>query len=137
MAHEAVSRQLFEKDVAVLSDKVAAGMNVLVNSRDFPVLDITINHTVSLRLRFQCDNWNDSPPSIQLLNPDGTSFAGKMPGGIFHGGRFICMRGAREYHTLGGHVNDSWETYKNQEGMTIVGIFQQIKNAWRQARHDP
>ena len=133
MAHEAISRQLFEEDVAVLSDKVAAGMAVVVNSREFPVLDVTINHRAPLRLRFQCDNWNDSPPSIQLLNPDGSVFSGGMPGGIFHGGRFICMRGAREYHTLGGHVNDRWENYKNQEGMTIVGIFQQIKNAWRQA----
>lgn len=133
MAHEAISRRLFEEDVAVLSDKVAESMDVVVNAREFPVLDVTINHRRPLRLHFHCDNWNDLPPSIQLLNPDGSPLSGVMPGGIFHPNRFICMRGVREYLTLGNHKEDAWENYKNQEGMTIVGIFQQIKNAWRQS----
>lgn len=134
MAHEAISRQLFERDVAVLSDKVAKEMDVVVNSREFPILDVTINHKVPLRLKFICNNWNDAPPSIELLTSDGSRFSGTMPGGIFHPNRFICMPGSLEYYTLGRH-SEPWENYKNQPGMTIVGIFLQIKNAWRQANH--
>ena len=130
MAHEAIAKPGFEQDLAALSDSVAERLNVVVHSKDWPILDVTIQHTRPLRLRFTCDNWNDLPPSIALLNSDGAPFSGPLPGGIFHGGRFICMRGSREYHNHPNHRNDNWENYRDQDGMNIFGIFMQIRSEW-------
>lgn len=132
MAHEMVARPLFEEDVAHLTDRVAASIGVVVNSKTWPVLDVTIEHSIPLRLRFTCDNWSEQPPSIKLLNADGAPFSGKLPGGIFNAGngKFICMRGSREYHQHSNHLNDRWESYRDQDGMTIVGILQQLRQAW-------
>jgi hypothetical protein len=41
------------------------------------------------------------------------------------------MRGAREYHTHGSHVNDAWASYRQQDGMGIVGILMQLAAVWR------
>jgi hypothetical protein len=131
VAHEAIAKPLFEQDVAFLTDEIAARMKISLHSKDWPVLDVTIQHTRPLRLRFRCDSWSELPPSIAMLNPDGSPFSGNLPGGIFHPEKFICMRGSLEYHKHPSHQNDHWATYRNQDGMNIIGILMQIKDAWR------
>lgn len=138
--HEALARANFERDVAVLSGRVAEIGRLTVHERVFPLLDATIVHTKPLRLRMQADNWDELPPSITLLNPDGTPISLKMPGGVFHPGGhpgpnrpFICMRGSREYHTHPNHHNDGWANYRGQDGMSLVGILMQLSFAWRKA----
>lgn len=139
MAHETVSRALFEQDVAHITAVVAQRLKLVIHSKQWPVLDVTIEHTQPLRLKFICDDWDDTPPSLALLNVDGTPFSGALPGGsIFNssahpstGRTFICMRGVREYHTHPSHVNEGWGNYRGQDGMSVFGILMQVKDAWR------
>ncbi len=138
--HEVLARANFEADVANLSDAMAVSYGLIVNARSFPVLDVTVNHTRPLRLRMVADNWDDLPPSIELLNPDGSPLSKPIPGGIFHPGPhpntgrpFICMRGTREFHTHSGHLNESWSQYRGMDGMELIGILLQITDAWRKA----
>jgi hypothetical protein len=64
VAHEMIARPLFEEDVAHLTARAANGLGVVVNSKEWPVLDVTIEHATPLRLRFTCDNWEEQPPAI-------------------------------------------------------------------------
>lgn len=135
--HEALARAIFDRDVAALTDKSAARQKLIVHERSFPVLDVTIEHRRPLRLRLQADGWDETPPSIVLLNPDGSLWTGPLPGGVFNaphpstGRPFICMRGVREYHTHPSHLNEHWDNYRRQDGMSLVGILMQLCHAWR------
>ena len=138
--HEALARANFDQDVAALTDASAATQRLIVHAHSFPVLDVTILHSRNLRLRLEAANWNEQPPAVALLNPDGTPWTAALPGGVFNGsahpttGRpFICMRGAREYHTHPSHLNETWDNYRGQDGMGLVGILMQLTHAWRQA----
>lgn len=136
--HEVLARTNFDADVANLTDSLAASYGLTLNSRTFPVLDVSINHSRPLRLRMIADNWDDVPPSIELLNPDGSTLSGQIPGGIFHPGPhpstgrpFVCMRGTREFHTHPSHLNESWSQYRGMDGMELIGILLQIVDTWR------
>jgi hypothetical protein len=136
--HETLARVNFDQDVAALSDVAATRQNLIVHSRAFPILDVTILHTKPVRLRFQGDSFDELPPAIAILKPDGTPWINPLPGSIFNGGPhsvkggpFICMRGSREYHTHGSHVSDKWDNYRGQDGMGIVGIMMQLAGVWR------
>jgi Predicted metal binding domain len=133
VAHEAISRALFEVDLQALPSAAAEAMDVIVHSREWPILDVTVNHPRPIRFRFTCNNWNEQPPSIALLNPDGARFSGPLPGGVFNGanGGFVCMVGSREYHNHPSHANDHWANHRDKAGMTIVGIFMMLKDVWR------
>ncbi|MBB4374427.1 hypothetical protein GGD63_007257 [Bradyrhizobium sp. cir1] len=112
-------------------------MNLVVHSRDYPILDVTVQHTQPVRLRFQGDSFDELPPLVTILHPDGTAHRGPFPpGGVFnagphskHGGPFVCMRGSRDYHTH--HLEDAWSNYRGQDGMGIVGILMQLASVWR------
>lgn len=141
--NEQLSKASFEREVAMLTEAWAAALKVRVNSKDYPIVDLTFMHAVPLRLKLVCDNWPELPPSVELmdelgrhLKPDALS-----RGGIFNssahpstGRPFVCMRGTREYHTHSSHRNEKWEAYRGQEGMGIVGIALQIGSAWKKAR---
>ncbi|WP_316213767.1 MULTISPECIES: putative metal-binding protein [unclassified Bradyrhizobium] len=136
--HEALAKANFERDVAMLTDSIAARLQLIVHSRDYPILDVTVEHTKAVRFRLRGDNFDELPPAIAILKPDGQPWTGPLPGGVFNagphssqGGPFICMRGAREYHTHSSHVNDRWENYRGQDGMGIVGILMQLAGVWR------
>jgi hypothetical protein len=137
--HEALARANFERDVAALPAATADRLGLTVHSRVFPILDVTIKHTTPIRLRFHGDSFDELPPSIDILKPDGSAWTGPWAGdGTFNGGAhsvkggpFICMRGSREYHTHGGHTNDAWDNYRKQDGMGIVGILMQLVRVWR------
>jgi hypothetical protein len=138
--HEALARANFELDVAALTEASAASQGLIVHDRCFPILDATITHRRSLRLRMEATDWDELPPMVTLLQPDGTLWDGPLPGGVFNssnhpstGRPFICMRGVREFHTHPSHLNERWDNYRGQDGMNLVGIFMQLSHAWRQA----
>ena len=138
VAHDTLSRLKFERDVATLTDGFASRLRLLVHSRQWPVLDVTVEHSAPIRLRFYSQDWDDMPPSIELLDTDGGLYAGRIPGGQFHPGPhpatgrpFVCMRGSREYHLHPNHLNDSWDHYRGRDGMGLVGLVMQLGGAWR------
>lgn len=111
---------------------------------EYPMFDVIFNHRrlAPLRLRLNCVGWDELPPSIELLNADGSHVAAAPPnvGGVFHPGHhpntgrfFVCMRGAREYHIHQSHVNDHWSNYRGQPGNDLIGIVGQLWRAWNKA----
>ena len=137
--HEALARANFEQDVADLGDVAACSYGLIVHARAYPILDVTVSHSRPLRVRMRGDDWDDLPPSIDLLNPDGSALTG-LPGGVFHPGPhpgtgrpFVCMRGSREFHTHPNHRNEQWAQYRGQDGMGLIGILMQVATAWREA----
>jgi hypothetical protein len=138
VAHEQLSRILFDRDVSSLTENFASSLGLTINERSWPILDVTVQHALPIRFRFDATAWDDVPPSISLLNPDGTPFSGKVPGGQFNPGPhpstgrpFVCMRGAKEYHSHPSHIGDVWENYRGHDGMNLLGILMQITAAWR------
>ena len=136
--HEAFARVNFDRDVAALTAASAERQGLIVHERSFPVLDATITHRRPLRLRMEAQGWDEVPPSVMLLKPDGTVWSDPLPGDVFNGsahpstGRpFICMRGVREYHTHPSHLRERWDDYRRQDGMGLVGILMQLSHAWR------
>jgi hypothetical protein len=110
----------------------------VVNEASFPVLDVTISSSRPLRMKLDCQDWDEQPPAAFLLEESGQPLASQVPGGIFHAGPhpnrpgpFICMRGYREYHTHSNHLTDVWSTYRGQDGNNIVGLLDQVSRAWR------
>jgi hypothetical protein len=108
---------------------------------EFPIIDVsfTAPGRTDFRVHLNCENWNDVPPSIHLENADGTPLKKLLPNptSIFNAGPhhltnlpFVCMRGAREYHTHPSHVTDLWEPIKNLSRYTLGGIVTQLWNGW-------
>lgn len=138
--HEALARANFVRDVELLSPLFLHNRGWTLNEANFPVLDITFESEKPLRVRLQCDEWNDLPPSVQLLKPDGSEWVAGLPGSTFHQDKhpitsktFICMVGSREYHTHTSHITDHWANYKNQDGMNLPGLLDRFNRAWRKA----
>lgn len=138
--HEALARANFLRDVELLSPLFLRSRGWTLNEASFPVLDVTFESEKPLRVRLQCDEWNDLPPSVQLLNPDGSERTTELPLPTFHldkhpttGRPFICMVGSREYHTHTSHVTDLWANYKSQDGMNLPGLLDRFNRAWRKA----
>jgi hypothetical protein len=137
-----VSRGLFDKEVANLS-RLAGLRGWRIHSTDFPILDIQFERVgkPTLRLRMIATDWNDMPPSFELLTPDGSYLppvvSKLLPGGVLNNTPhrntkrpFICMIGSKEYHTHENHLNDPWDNYRNKDGISLVYILSQIWNAW-------
>jgi hypothetical protein len=141
---EAISRDEFERDVGRLDTRTAKGYRWKVIRNDFPTFDVVFEHDTAkpLRLRLHCEDWDEQPPSVEILNEDGTPVTEAPPnqGGVFNPGVhettgrfFVCMRGAREYHIHSSHTTDHWANYRGQSGMGIVGIVFQLWHAWKKA----
>ncbi|MGO7179024.1 hypothetical protein ACC764_01330 [Rhizobium ruizarguesonis] len=136
--HRALAKINFDGDVAALNDILVRKSRIVVNAATFPVLDLTFEHRLPIRLRMGCEQWSERPPSVELLEPDGSPCQTLMPGGIFHAGPhpvvgrpFVCMRGTLEYHTHESHLNEAWDQYREIDGMDLVSIALQIGNTWR------
>jgi len=139
--NEAAARVLFERDVHGLSERLLTSRNWNLYSSEFPVLDVGFRgeSRAELRLRLVATNWNDEPPSVALLNSAG-EFLSQLPrhaGNVFNNGAhpatgrpFVCMAGAREYHTHSSHLGDVWENYRKRDGYTLGGILTQLWHAW-------
>lgn len=139
--HPAASKLLFDDQATYLSEPLAGRRGWIFHRINFPLIDCAFQAIgrTTLRLRLSCDDWNDLPPAISLHAEDGTLLADlpHNPTGVFNAGPhpetnrpFVCMRGAREYHTHPSHVSDSWESVKNNSRYTLGGILTQLWNAW-------
>lgn len=140
--HPAASKAKFDAEVALLTPDYLRVKRWILWSAAYPVLDLTIEAKRPLRLRVDCDNWNEVPPSVALLSPAGTFLTEAevqpLAGSIFNqsaheqtGRPFICMRGVREYHTHSSHRSEVWDSYRGEDGMNILGIITQISRALR------
>lgn len=141
---EAISRSAFERDVGRLDHRTASKFGWKVVKVEYPVLDVIFEHPTAapLRLRMTCDDWDELPPSIELLDAAGSHLAAAPPnvGNVFHPGPhrhtgrpFVCMRGTREYHTHESHLTDYWSNYRGKSGMDLLGILSQLWRAWKRA----
>lgn len=139
--HPAASKALFDAEVAALPGRLLDQRGWILNSAMYPLLDcsFTAPERKTLRLRLACDDWNDLPPSISLLDSAGSQLTRGPtdPKGVFNnsahpstGRPFICMRGSREYHTHSSHVNDLWAPLRSDPRYTLFNIVGQIWNAW-------
>jgi Predicted metal binding domain len=139
------AKALFEDAVAGLSIRVLQARGWVIHSRTWPTLDISFRspQRQELRLRLACDDWNDSPPSVDLLTPDGqflTTIPNQRPGptsSIFNGSAhprtmrpFVCMIGVREYHDHPSHLTDHWANYKPLDAYTLGSIVTQLWHGW-------
>lgn len=140
--HEAVSRALFEEEVAKLRPELFSARGWILFSKEYPSLDVgfSASNGAQLRLRLLCQDWNDRPPSVEFLDWQGQPLAviQRDPSGVFNNSPhpqtrkpFICMKGVREYHTHPSHINDLWETIKGSDKFTLGGILTQIWHVWR------
>lgn len=134
---------LFEGHTRALEGEILNSRGWRVISRAYPVLDVVFERDgrVPFRVQMHCEDWNELPPSISLLSADGAVLA-QLPTGsnVFNssahpvtGRPFICMAGAREYHTHSSHLNDHWDSYKMRSGYDLGGILTQIWFAWLKA----
>jgi hypothetical protein len=142
--NKAASKALFDEQVQQLQGEILESRKWRVFSRDFPVLDVAFVSPgrQPLRVQMHAEDWNELPPSIRLLNLEGewlTNVPAMALGqsNIFNpnahpstGKPFICMAGARDYHTHTSHTNDLWDNYKNRPGYDLVGILRQIWLGW-------
>ena len=136
--HEALAKANFDADAAILTDLFLHSRNWTLNKLEFPIMDVTFKGSLPLRMRLTCNDWNELPPAAEILNPDGTDYQGETKTSIFNmgihnltGRHFICMRGFREYHTYAGHLNDVWDTYRDETGNNLPGLLDQLSRAWR------
>jgi hypothetical protein len=92
-------------------------------------------------LRLNFDDWNDAPPSVTLMAPDGTqvtALPAQRGSSIFNAGPhptagrpFVCMAGIREYHTHPSHVGELWSNYKGEDSFSIGAMVTKLWNGWR------
>jgi hypothetical protein len=139
--HELLAAKNFERDTRILTSAFCTRSGWGLMECAFPIIDLVITSCRDLRLRLTCNDWDELPPSITLLQADGTNWPSPPSGGIFNasahpstGLPFICMRGVREYHTHSSHLNESWASYRGQHGMDLVGLIAQVTNAWHKLR---
>lgn len=138
------AKALFDAALAQLGSRVLTSRGWVIHSQTFPVLDLSFRDLArqELRLRLGCDDWNDSPPAVTLLCPDGsllTRLPQQRPGqSIFNGsahpntGRpFVCMAGVLEYHQHTSHLNDLWTNYKTRDSYTLANIVDQLWRGWQ------
>ncbi len=139
--HPAAARVLFEEQVRTLTPELARRRGWEFHTLEFPLVDCSFHAAArtTMRLRMQCDDWNDLPPAISLHAADGAFLTALPPNptGVFNAGGhpvtqrpFICMEGAREYHTHPSHPNDPWESVKGSSSFTLGGILTQLWHAW-------
>jgi hypothetical protein len=139
--HLAASRALFEQDVRAFSSELARRREWAFHELKYPVIDCSFaaSGRTPLRLRLVCDDWNDLPPAITLHASDGSLLEGLLPNpsGVFNasahpatGRPFVCMRGAREYHTHPSHLTDLWSNIRDSDSYSLGGILHQLWRAW-------
>jgi hypothetical protein len=139
---EALSRALFEEEVEKFSAELLEARGWTLFERKFPVLEVGFSAAGGARLRvcLRCDEWNDRPPAVELRDWEGAPLRSieRDPAGVFNNGPhpatgkpFVCMKGAREYHTHPSHLNDAWGSAKTGSRYTLGGILTQIWHAWR------
>lgn len=142
--HPQLCKTRFNNHLAGLDDELCAARRWTVFVKEYPLLDIGFTSLQGrrLRLRAQCDDWNEQPPSIELLDWDGRVLTTLPPSttSIFNNGahpvtgkKFICMRGIREYHTHSSHTGDPWSAIKDMPEYRLGEIITQVWHGWKGA----
>lgn len=137
------SRALFNRDIELLP-RLAASRAWIVNKVEFPIVDVTFTEPgrKPLRVRLVANDWNELPPSVELLRENGEFLqVNQTPAHqIFNanahdrtGRPFVCMVGTLEYHTHSSHTNDLWENYRNQSNRGLVDLLSQLWHGWLKA----
>jgi hypothetical protein len=141
--HELAAKVLFDRAANELP-RIAVNRRWVLNEAAFPTIDLTFQaeSRTPLRLRLACRQFNEQPPGIELLRPDGNFLAinAQNPGGatgVFNmsahpktGRPFVCMRGSLEYHTHFSHIQDSWGQLAANDNFSLLGILYQLWSAW-------
>lgn len=138
--NNALSKLVFNEQTKHFSQRLLEIRSWSLNEIQFPILDITFSHTdrQPFRVCMVCENYDESPCAIELLNLKG-EFLIQTPTGsnVINQGKhpntkrpFICSPGSLEYHTHTNHLNDLWENYRGKSGFDIGGMISQIHNAW-------
>ncbi len=139
--HPLASKTKFDEQTRGFTENLLRVRGWKIHSIEHPVVDVefTSLNRNGLRLRLICDNWDNDPPSIQLLSAAGDRLLSvkRDPAGVINDSRhphtgypFICMRGSREYHTHSSHVTDHWSNYRGKSSYDLGGILSQIWRAW-------
>jgi hypothetical protein len=148
--HELASRALFLEQTKYLQGKLAEARGWVFHQLEYPLIEVTftdsVKRRISSRMRWSCENWDDNPPSVTLMNATGVPLKCADPpavefwpnsSGIFNptphpgtGLPFICMAGILEYHTHPSHIGDAWDGYRTREGYDLGGLLSQVWNGW-------
>jgi len=141
--HRAVSRRLFEKQVERWPFDLAQKRGWVLHQIEYPILECTFTapNRTALRLRFDFSDWNELPPSIELLDESGEPLKSLWPDptGVFNSSLhpvtkrpFVCTAGSREFHTHEGHLSEHWEQFRGKPGFEDVGsIVTKLWHAWQ------
>ena len=138
--NRAASEALFDEQTKHVSGPMLESRGWRIIRRAYPIFDVVFERQgrTPMRVQMHCDDWNELPPAIDLLDTDG-NYLRKLPSGsgVFNSSAhpvtqrpFICMAGAREYHAHSSHTSDHWENYKTRSGYDLGGILHQIWSAW-------
>lgn len=142
--HPDLAKVRFAQDLAGVGEDLCTMRSWTVFEKVYPVFDVgfTSPQGNQLRLRLNCDNWNEVPPAVELQAWDGIPLTKVPPSStnIFNesshpitGKPFICMRGTREYHTHESHLNDLWDSLRSLAEYRLGEIVTQIWNGWIKA----
>lgn len=140
--HPTAAQALFETQVAALTPALAQRRGWVVHEVSWPMIDcsFTSPQRTTLRVRLRCENWNDQPPSIDLLDADGNYLTRHFsnPTSVYNMSAhpdtarpFVCMAGSREYHTHPSHLTEFWDGFKDRSSHDLGGLLTQLWNAWR------
>lgn len=140
--HPSLSKVRFDQDLIGITSELCELRGWIVFERDYPVFDVGFlsPNGASLRIRLECETWDELPPSVTLLDLKGQQLVTPpaSSSNIFNasahritGRPFVCMRGVREYHTHESHVNDPWQPLKGSADYRLSEIATQIWNGWR------
>ncbi len=143
--HEAVARALFSDAVSKLTPELCAARGWTMHVAEYPILEIAFaaEGRQTIRVRAQCEGWNDLPVSIEWRDATGNPLGsipqgpGKQLNNSAHpvtGRPFVCMAGVREYHTHSSHTGDAWDNYRDKPGYDLGGIVTQVWRAWQEAK---
>jgi len=143
--HDLVSKRIFAEETAGLTRRLCEGRSWQLFGVSYPVVDVGFTGAgrPGLRLRMTCDNYNELPASIELLNLNGEPISPMIscPKSIFNssthpttGKPFVCYPGSRQYHTHPSHVTDDWSNYRGSDRYKLGGLIFQLWRAWQKAR---
>jgi len=117
-----------------------------VVSASYPSLEVEFfaDGRFPIRVKLLCDEWDELPPSIDLLDQNDVPLP-RFPQGqghsVFNNSAhprtqrpFLCIPGVREYHEHSSHIGDSWDNYKSKSGYDLGGILTRVWSAWKNSQ---
>jgi len=131
-----------EKDMLLGPAKAFADANGWeIVELEYPVLSLLFTSVTSKRqlgFRFQCDQWDELPPSLTLFDPSSPDQElgwDKWPHTGWHAGplhpnypkAFLCLPGIREYHTHPSHLTDYWANLRGKDSYALRYIVERVR----------